>query len=190
LYREVIPFIVGANGCCGSRSFLIQMAYAIRSGIAYAGISTFRRVPNENAPRDPQMKMNDQLMLIHPLVWSREDESDVRALFLRDLRVPAHIGVNHQEQGRTQELRVNLCVYLRPPFDWGDQLVDVLDYDRLRQGILDIIAEGHINLLETLGERIVQMCLSHAQAHGVHLQIVKPEAHGDCDVGFETMRRR
>ena len=50
------------------------------------------------------MKMNEQLMLIHPLVWSREEERDVRALFLRDLRVPAHIGVNHQEQGRTQQL--------------------------------------------------------------------------------------
>ena len=136
------------------------------------------------------MKMNDQLMLIHPLVWSREDESDVRALFLRDLRVPAHIGVNHQEQGRTQELRINLCVYLRPPFDWGDQLVDVLDYDRLRQGILDIIAEGHINLLETLGERIVQMCFGYPQVRGVHLQIAKLEAHQDCVVGYEALRRR
>ena len=48
----------------------------------------------------------------------------------------------------------------------------------------------HINLLETLGERIVQMCFGHAQVHGVHLQITKPEAHGDCEVGFETMRRR
>lgn len=136
------------------------------------------------------MKMNEQLMLIHPLVWSREEERDVRALFLRDLRVSARIGVNHQEQGRTQQLRINLCAYLRPPFDWGDQLEHVLDYDRLRQGILDIIGQGHINLLETLGERIVQMCFSQPQVHGVHLQIAKLEAHGDCEVGYETMRRR
>jgi dihydroneopterin aldolase len=136
------------------------------------------------------MKMNEQLMLIHPLVWSREEERDVRALFLRDLRVPAHIGVNHQEQGRTQLLRINLCAYLQPPFAWGDQLGDVLDYDRLRQGILDLLAQGHINLLETLGERILQMCFSHAQVQGVHLQIAKPEAHGDCEVGYEMMRKR
>ena len=136
------------------------------------------------------MKMNEQLMLIHPLVWSREEERDVRALFLRDLRVPAHIGVNHQEQGRTQELRINLCAYLRPPFARSDRLDDVLDYDHLRQGILDIIGEGHINLLETLGDRIVQMCFSHPQVHGVHLQIAKPEAHEDCEVGYETMRKR
>ncbi len=136
------------------------------------------------------MKMNEQLMLIHPLVWTHEEEQDVRALFLRDLRVPARIGVNHSEQGRTQQLRINLCAYLCPPFEWGDQLADVLDYDRLRQGILDLIAQGHINLLETLGERIVQMCLAYPQVHGVHLQIAKLEAHDDCEVGYETMRKR
>ena len=136
------------------------------------------------------MDMNEQIMLIHPLVWKREDDRDVRALFVRDLVVAARIGVHHQEQGRTQNLRVNLCAYLRPPYDWNDRLEDVLDYDRLRQGILDLIAAGHINLLETLGERIVQMCFGHPQVQGVHLQIAKLEAHRDCTVGYETLQRR
>jgi dihydroneopterin aldolase len=136
------------------------------------------------------MKMDEQIMLIHPLVWNREDDRDVRALFVRDLIVPAHIGVNHQEQGRTQRLRINLCVYQRPPFDWGDRLDDVLDYDRLRQGVLDLLSQGHINLLETLGERVVQMCFRHHQVQGVHLQIAKLEAHEDCLVGYETIRRK
>lgn len=136
------------------------------------------------------MDMNEQIMLIHPLVWSREEDRDVHALFVRDLVVAARIGVHRQEQARTQALRINLCVYLRPPFDWSDRLEDVLDYDRLRQGILDILAAGRINLLETLGERIVQMCFACPQVRGVHLQIAKPEAHPDCTVGYEALRRR
>lgn len=136
------------------------------------------------------MKMNQEILLIHPLVWSRADERDVRALFVRDLVVSARIGVNHQEQGRTQKLRINLCVALRPPFDWSDRLEDVLDYDRLRQGVLDLLAKGHINLLETLGERIVEACFAHAEVQGVHVQIAKLEAHEDCTVGYETLRRR
>jgi dihydroneopterin aldolase len=135
------------------------------------------------------MQMNEQVMLI-PLVWSREEERDVRALFLREFKVPAHIGVNHQEQGRTQILRINLCAYVTAPASPSDQLSDVLDYDKLRGGILDIIGAGHINLLETLGERIVQMCFGYPQVRGLHLQIAKPEAHGDCEVGYETMRKR
>jgi dihydroneopterin aldolase len=136
------------------------------------------------------MDMNEQIMLIHPLVWSREDDRDVRALFVRNLLVPARIGVYDQEQGRTQQLRINLCVTLRPPFDWGDRIEDVLNYDRLRQGLLDLLAEGHINLLETLGERIVHMCFAYRQVQGVHVQIAKLEAHADCEVGYETLRRR
>ena len=135
------------------------------------------------------MKMNEQL-LIHPLVWGREDERDVRALFVRNLCVDAHIGVNHSEQGRSQKLRIDLNAYLRAPFEWGDRLQDVLDYDRLRQGVLDLLAQGHINLLETLGDRIVQMCFAYREVDGVHLQITKLEAHTDCEVGFETWRRR
>jgi len=135
------------------------------------------------------MQMNEQVMLI-PLVWSRGEERDVRALLLRDFKVPAHIGVNHQEQGRTQILRINLCAYVGVPASGSDQLSDVLDYDKLRGGILDIIAAGHINLLETLGERVVQMCFSYPQVRGLHLQIAKPEAHGDCEVGYETIRKR
>ncbi|HKC43977.1 MAG TPA: dihydroneopterin aldolase [Burkholderiales bacterium] len=136
------------------------------------------------------MDMNDRNMLIHPLVWRDEELRDVRAVFLKDLVVHAPIGVHSAERGRTQRLRLNLCAYLCPPYDWGDNLEDVLDYDRLRQGILDILAGGHIKLLETLGERVVEMCFAFAQVEGVHLQIVKLEAHADCEVGYETRRRR
>jgi dihydroneopterin aldolase len=133
---------------------------------------------------------NERDMLIHPLVWNREEDRDVRMLFVRDLIVAARIGVHHQEQGRSQKIRINLCAYMGPPYDWQDRLEDVLDYDRLRQGVLDILSEGHINLLETLGERIIAMCFAHARVQGAHLQIAKLEAHRDCEVGYETLRRR
>ena len=81
------------------------------------------------------MDMNEQIMLIHPLVWNREDDRDVRALFVRDLVVAARIGVHHQEQGRTQNLRINLCAYLRPPYDWNDRLADVLGGGSLRASL-------------------------------------------------------
>ena len=136
------------------------------------------------------MQMNEQLMMLHPLVWGRDDVRDVRALFVRDLQVDAHIGVNHQEQGRSQPLRIHLVVILRPPYPEHDRFADTLDYDRLRGGVLDILAQGHINLLETLGERIVQMCFAHAQVQAVHMQIAKLRAHGDCEVGYEALRRR
>ncbi|MFO1318736.1 MAG: dihydroneopterin aldolase [Burkholderiales bacterium] len=134
-------------------------------------------------PSEPQLHLR-------PLDGAAEPDRDVRALFLRNLRTAARIGVYPHEQGREQRLRFDLCVTLRPPYDWNDRLDDVLDYDRLRQGILDILAAGHINLLETLGERILRFCFEYRQVGGVHLQIVKLEAHDDCEVGLEMRRLR
>jgi dihydroneopterin aldolase len=122
--------------------------------------------------------------------WVGHEPRDERALFIRDLVVPVEIGAYEREVGRLQKLRFDLRVTLGPPFDWHDRLDDVLDYDVLRQGILDIVAGGHIHLLETLAEGIVALCFSHAQVQGVHLRIAKLEAHADCTVGYETRRRR
>jgi dihydroneopterin aldolase len=115
---------------------------------------------------------------------------DERVLFLRDFTVTAMIGIYAHERAHPQRLRMNVAVHLRPPFEWRDRIEDVLDYDRLRQGILDILAAGHINLLETLGLRIVDLCFGHPQVCGVHVQIAKTEAHDDCEVGCEIRRRR
>lgn len=136
------------------------------------------------------MDMKEPLYQLHPLVWNREDDRDVRALIIRDLVIPADIGVYPQEQGHPQNLRFDLRIELQPPFEWHDRLEEVLDYDKLRQGILDIVNAGHINLLETLAERIVAMCFEYPQVQGLRLQIAKLEAHRDCVVGYETQRRR
>lgn len=133
--------------------------------------------------------MNEPLLNLPPLDVDA-DGRDLRALFLRNFEAPARIGIYPGEQGREQRLRFDLCVQLRPPYDWHDRIDDVLDYDRLRQGILDLLAAGHINLLETLGERILALCFGFRQVHAVHLQITKLEAHADCEVGIELRRRR
>ncbi|MBI1395499.1 MAG: dihydroneopterin aldolase [Betaproteobacteria bacterium] len=134
--------------------------------------------------------MSESLLHIHPLGWRREEESDVRALFLKNFVTLARVGVYEHEKQRAQRVRFDLVVYLKPPFDWHDRLEDVLDYDRLRQGVLDILSAGHINLLETLGERIVGMCFRHGEVQAVHLQVAKLEAHADCEVGYEMRRHR
>lgn len=136
------------------------------------------------------MDMKESLLSIHPLVRSREDESDLRALFLSNFVAPARIGVYDHEQGRVQRVRFDLQVSLRPPFELRDRLEDVLDYDRLRQGILDILGAGHVNLLETLAERVLGMCFGYSEVVAVHLRITKLHAHDDCEVGYEVRRRR
>lgn len=136
------------------------------------------------------MDIREPLLHLHPATGRHDDGDDMRALFLRNFVTPAQLGVYAHEHGRDQRVRIDLAVQLQPPFDWHDRLEDVLDYDRLRQGVLDILAGGHINLLETLGERILTMCFSYPEVAAVNLGITKLEAHADCEVGYEIRRRR
>ena len=36
----------------------------------------------------------------------------------------------------------------------------------------------------------IDFCLGYVQVRAVHLEIIKLEAHDDCEVGYETYRRR
>lgn len=135
------------------------------------------------------MDLMEPILNIHPLARRREDESDLRTLFLRNFMAQARVGVYDHEHGRGQQVRFDLEVSLRPPAELRDRLQDVLDYDCLRQGILDIVAAGHVNLLETLAERILAMCFGHPEVVAVQLRITKLQAHDDCEVGYEVRRR-
>ncbi|MCA3131922.1 MAG: dihydroneopterin aldolase [Betaproteobacteria bacterium] len=132
----------------------------------------------------------EPILNIHPLARRREDQSDLRSLFLRNFLAQARVGVYDHEHGRGQQVRFDLEVSLRPSAELRDRLQDVLDYDCLRQGILDIVAAGHVNLLETLAERILAMCFGHPEVVAVQLRITKLQAHDDCEVGYEVRRRR
>lgn len=116
---------------------------------------------------------------------------EVRALFLRNFTVQARVGAHDHERGARQRVRLDLTAYLATDApDPGDRLAAVLDYDRLRQGVLDILGAGHINLLETVAERVCAMCFAHPQVRAVALCIAKPDAHPDCEVGYELHRVR
>jgi len=117
-------------------------------------------------------------------------EGECRRLFLRGFVVDAHIGIMAHEIGRTQRVNIDVDVYLRPfagPID--DHIDNVLDYDFVREEIKAIIQSGHINLQETLAERIAETCLAREQAIGVRVATSKLDVYGDCTaVGYEIVR--
>jgi dihydroneopterin aldolase len=54
-------------------------------------------------------------------------------------------------------------------------------------GVLEVAAEQHYNLQETLLDRIVALCLSKAQVRAVKVSTEKPDVYPDCDtVGIEV----
>ena len=115
-----------------------------------------------------------------------------RCLLIRDLVVPCAIGVHEHERHGTQRVRINVRVQVMEderPLE--DRIANVVSYETIVEGIRAIIAGGHINLVETLADRIVELCLANRRASGVWVRVEKLDLYPDAGgVGVEVERSR
>ena len=122
----------------------------------------------------------------------RPDNAPRRKIFVRDLVLDAFIGVYDEEQGVSQKVVINIDVDVIEPGDpLGDNLEDVMCYHRLTEGVKTILASGHIQLVETLAERVADLALSNPLSLGVRVRVEKPEALSEAQtVGVELYRQK
>jgi dihydroneopterin aldolase len=116
--------------------------------------------------------------------------SGTYSIFIRDLVLAIEIGVYPSEKGRKQRVRFNLTAEtLRDPDD--DTLGGVVSYEDLLNGIKDITDRGHIELVEILGDHILDMVLEHRRVQSATVRIEKLDVFGDAEsVGAEMSRIR
>lgn len=115
----------------------------------------------------------------------------VRKILIRDLVLATEIGVFRREKGKRQRVRFNveLGVIDRPPRQ--DKRAEVVCYDRIIVGLRALVADGHVNLVETLAERAATLCLAVPSALYVRVRIEKLDVYKDAAaVGVEIERRR
>lgn len=121
-----------------------------------------------------------------------ERQSSIRKIFFRDLEIQAHIGINDSEQGRSQNVRVNITLYMAPgERPQRDAIAEVFNYDQVRDAIHRLIAGRHINLQETLVEEIADLCFGFDAVVAVRVSSEKTDVYDDCaSVGSEVVRLR
>ena len=115
---------------------------------------------------------------------------ELRKIFFREMVVELPIGVHASEIGRRQRIAVNIELFLEPPAAaHGDDIANVFDYDQIRRGIRTMTKGEHINLQETLVERIVELCLSYDQVRATRVSTAKLDVYPDvAAVGVEITR--
>ena len=128
---------------------------------------------------------------IHPLRIA-DARNGVRHVFLRDMVLNAAIGVHRHEQGVHQRVRVNLDLAVRESdAPLQDRLSDVVCYEAIADGVRAIVVEGHVNLVETLAERIAAMCLRDLRVTSARVRVEKLDVFSDvASVGVEIERFR
>ncbi len=138
------------------------------------------------------MPSDIRLAFAHP-----EERADALAgadprdrISLRDHVTLADIGAFQQERGRTQRLRFNVVVEVRPERGPVDDDVDrILSYDLIAEAIAAELRAERLNLLETLAERVAERILAAPQAMRVFVRVEKLDL-GPGALGVEIVRSR
>lgn len=118
---------------------------------------------------------------------------ECRRIFLRNHVVAVRIGAHDFE--KTQAQRVVFNVELFVPYEvstpQADDLAEVVDYDFVRELIAARIAQGHVELQETLCDDLAAQLLAHPRVQAVRLSSNKPDVYPDCEaVGVEVFRMK
>jgi len=111
-------------------------------------------------------------------------------VFVRDLILPARIGIWSEEQGITQRVRFTVELSVAPGCHRPGDLSSVVSYDYIIDGIKEAIADGHVLLTETIAEQIAEHCLSHRRAVEVRVVVEKLDRIPGAALGCEIVRSR
>jgi dihydroneopterin aldolase len=114
----------------------------------------------------------------------------VRHVFVRDLVVEARIGIYRHEKKAAQRIRINLDLSVVDDYLADADNVDhVVCYEQVVVETREIIAAGHINLVETLAERVAEQILVMPKVLSVRVRIEKLDVLPDVgSVGIEIER--
>jgi dihydroneopterin aldolase len=114
----------------------------------------------------------------------------VYRIFVRDLVLPCRVGVHRREKHGPQRVRINVELEAehRPA---QDDYRQVLSYEGVVDGIRALARGGHINLVETLAERIIDLCLADARVASARVSVEKLDIYPEAEsVGVVLERRR
>ncbi len=121
-----------------------------------------------------------------------------RHMFIRDLQLSASIGVYAHEHAARQRVRINIDLAIA---DDGaekisrgavgqDDLGRVVSYETIVIRVREIVAAGHVQLVETLAERLCEACLTDPRVLVARARVEKLDVFADAtSVGVEIERR-
>ena len=95
---------------------------------------------------------------------------------LSGLRARGHHGVFPKEREEGQTFLVDLVLGLDTRPAAADDLTKTVHYGIVAEEVVAVVEGEPLNLIETLAERIAQVCLKHDVVQEVEVRVHKPDA--------------
>ena len=110
-------------------------------------------------------------------------------ILLSDCIVEARIGVFDEEKKRRQRVRINIFAIPKCwPAPGSDDLAETVSYDDFVKIIHEVTASDHIQLVETLAEKIAETCLARTALAQITVRVEKLDIYPFAIPGVEIVR--
>lgn len=117
-------------------------------------------------------------------------KKSLRHVFVRDLVVASRVGIYETEKAAAQRVRINLDLAVREDVrPIGDDYAKVVCYEQIVKKTRAVAEDGHVNLVETLAERLADICLQDPRVRACRVRVEKLDVFADAmSVGVEIER--
>jgi FolB domain-containing protein len=121
-----------------------------------------------------------------------DEKENLDKILIEDLTLRCIIGVNESERKEKQDVVINITLWS----DFAnatktDDIDKTVDYKKMSKSIIELVENSKFFLVETLAERIAQLCLQNERVRKVKVMVEKPGALRFArSVGAEVLRKR
>ena len=107
--------------------------------------------------------------------------SMTRSVFLREVEVICSIGLHDFERAEKQRVLIDVEVRLDQDKEpTADTVDDTLDYDQVREAVINLAEAKHYDLQETLARQIFDAISAMKDVKGVAVTTQKPDVYPNC----------
>ena len=111
-------------------------------------------------------------------------------IFIRDFRLQTLIGFHRRERVVPQTIRLDLEIGIANTAVFkSDKVADCMDYDKMTSRIKEVCSQ-HVNLVETLADKVAGLLLDEFGAAWVKVSIAKLGILKDVGLVGVTIERR
>ncbi len=121
-----------------------------------------------------------------------KNNEKVYKILISDLILKAFIGIHDFEKEKKQKISISITLDVTDNISNVEHKIEnFVSYEYIVKDIKLLIEKRHIDLLETLGEEIVELCFRDDRVLTIKLKIEKLEVFKEVEsVGIEIFRKR
>ncbi len=148
-------------------------------------------IPRASSALDAQdeFKIDWRLLSARGYAPGRDEKVETDRVFVHDLILSVSIGAYDFERDKTQRVRFNIDADVRRTAHHAEDMRDIFSYDVIVDAIRLVLSRGHVDLVETVAERVADALLAHPRLVAIKVRVEKLDVI-DGSVGIEISRER